>query len=65
VSVPKDRAADLVLENRLPDEIAAPFAAGTEVGRAVVLLDGRELGGVPLVTAEAVEKGNWFHRLLN
>jgi hypothetical protein len=35
------------------------------VGEVVVMLDGLKLGSVPLVLAEAVEKGNWWNRLLN
>ena len=65
VSVPRDREAHIVLDDRLPEEIPAPFAVGDEVGRLVVLLDGRELGSVPIVATEAVEKGNWFHRLFH
>jgi hypothetical protein len=31
----------------------------------VVLLDGLELGSVPIVTMEEIAKGNWLNRLLN
>ncbi len=65
VSVPRNREQDLELDIQLPSEFPAPFAAGAEVGRAVVNLDGVELGSVPLVTTEAVAKGNWWNRLLN
>ncbi|MFT5232382.1 MAG: D-alanyl-D-alanine carboxypeptidase (penicillin-binding protein 5/6) [Candidatus Krumholzibacteriia bacterium] len=65
VSVPRNRENDLEMEIRLPNEFAAPIAAGTEVGRAVVRLDGIELGSVPIVTILEVEKGNWFNRLMN
>jgi D-alanyl-D-alanine carboxypeptidase (penicillin-binding protein 5/6) len=65
VSVPRTRQNDLELEIELPPEVPAPVTAGAEVGRAVVRLDGVELGSVPLVTTEDVETGNWFQRLLN
>ncbi len=65
VSVPRNREQDLELEIRLPAEFPAPVAAGTEVGQAVVKLDGIELGSVPIVTTEAIAKGNWLNRLLN
>ncbi|MCB1182912.1 D-alanyl-D-alanine carboxypeptidase [bacterium] len=65
VSVPRSRADALELEVRLPENVAAPLAAGAEVGRAVVRLDGVELGSVPIVTLAPVEKGNWIHRLMN
>ncbi len=65
VSVPRNREHDLEMEIRLPNEFPAPIAAGTEVGRAVVRLDGVELGSVPIVTILEVHKGNWFNRLMN
>jgi D-alanyl-D-alanine carboxypeptidase (penicillin-binding protein 5/6) len=65
ISVPKEREADLVFENRLPEQLEAPLVEGAEVGQAVVMLDGRELGRVPLIVPEAVEKGNWWNRLMN
>lgn len=65
VSVPQARQGDLVMEYRLPQQVEAPLAQGAPVGEVVVLLDGRKLGSVPLVLAEAVEKGNWWNRLLN
>jgi len=64
VSVPRSRQDDLVVDYELPEKLAAPLAAGEVVGRAVVKLDGRELGSVPLVTTEDLPKGNWFNRLL-
>lgn len=65
VSVPRNREGDLVVHNRLPDSIQAPLVAHQEVGRAVVILDGLELGSVPLVVLEDYPKGNWFDRLMN
>lgn len=65
VSVPRNREQDLELEIRLPEEFQAPVAAGAEVGQAVIKLDGIVLGSVPIVATEAVEKGNWFNRLMN
>jgi D-alanyl-D-alanine carboxypeptidase (penicillin-binding protein 5/6) len=65
VSVPRKREKDLELEIRLPEEVTAPVAAGAEVGQAVVKLDGIELGSVPILTTEAIDKGNWFNRLMN
>lgn len=65
VSVPRNREQDLRIETRIQEPVEAPLAEGVEIGRAVVTLDGVELGSVPLVTAVAVEKGNWLNRLLN
>ena len=65
VMIPRNREADLVVENRLPEKVEAPLPAGEEVGQAVVLLDGVELGRVPLILAEELPKGNWWNRLMN
>lgn len=65
VSVPRNRQEDLEVDIRLPEEIRAPVALGAEVGLAVIVLDGVELGSVPLVTLTSVAKGNWFNRLMN
>jgi len=63
VNVPRNRTDDVTIEYRLPEAADAPIAAGTEVGRAVAVLDGIELGSVPVVVAEDVVKGNWLDRL--
>jgi len=65
VSVPKNRESDLVIQNEISEPVQAPLTLGLEVGRAVVLLDGLELGSVPIVTMEEIAKGNWLNRLLN
>ena len=65
VMVPRNREAELVVENRIPEKVEAPLPAGAEVGQAVVLLDGVELGQVPLLLAEELPKGNWWNRLMN
>jgi len=65
VSVPKNREGDLVIQNEISQPVQAPLTLGLEVGRAVVLLDGLELGSVPIVTMEEIAKGNWLNRLLN
>jgi D-alanyl-D-alanine carboxypeptidase (penicillin-binding protein 5/6) len=65
VSVPKNREDDLVIQNEITQPVQAPLTLGLEVGRAVVMLDGVELGSVPIVTLEEIAKGNWLNRLLN
>lgn len=65
VMIPRNREGDLIVETDIAEKVQAPFEAGHEVGRATVLLDGQPLGSVPLVTVEAVEKGNWLDRLLH
>jgi D-alanyl-D-alanine carboxypeptidase (penicillin-binding protein 5/6) len=65
LSVPRGREDDIEEQHLLPEKVEAPQPKDTRVGAAVFLLDGQELGRVPLVLAEEVEKGNWWNRLLN
>lgn len=65
VSVPKNREGDIVIQKEISEPVQAPLTLGLEVGRAVVMLDGLELGSVPIVTMEEIAKGNWLNRLLN
>lgn len=63
VTVPPDRQQAVALQLEFSPTLKAPLDAGAEAGRAVAILDGRELGSVPLVTSTAVAKGSWFDRL--
>ncbi len=65
VSVPKTMVEQVVLRPELPASVAAPLQTGDVVGQAVAVLDGYPLGAVSIVTAEAVEKGNWLDRLFH
>ena len=65
VSVPRGREEDIEIRYDLPEKLQAPLVAHQEVGRAVVVLDGLELGSVPLIVQEDYPKGNWFDRLMN
>jgi len=65
VSVPRHRESDIIIQNKIIEPVQAPLTLGHEVGRAVVLLDGMELGSVPIVTMEEIAKGNWLNRLLD
>jgi D-alanyl-D-alanine carboxypeptidase (penicillin-binding protein 5/6) len=63
VTVPRERETAVALQIELAPDLRAPFDAGAPAGRAVAMLDGRELGSVSLVTSAAVAKGTWFDRL--
>jgi serine-type D-Ala-D-Ala carboxypeptidase (penicillin-binding protein 5/6) len=65
VSVPRNREGDLVIRTEVAESLQAPLVARQEVGRAIVTLDGLELGSVPLVTLLDYPKGNWLDRLMN
>jgi D-alanyl-D-alanine carboxypeptidase (penicillin-binding protein 5/6) len=47
-----------------PDNIAAPVAAGAEVGKIVATLNGREIKSEKLYAAESVQRVRWFGRAL-
>ncbi|MBQ3057044.1 MAG: D-alanyl-D-alanine carboxypeptidase, partial [Clostridia bacterium] len=40
----------------LPESLTAPVAAGDEIGRVVYMLDGREIGSVPVIATENIDK---------
>ena len=40
----------------LPDSVAAPIGEGDEIGEVIFTLDGKEIGRVPIVASEAVNK---------
>lgn len=66
-TVAKGKAGAVTCELRLPEALEAPVAAGCEVGRAVYLLDGEEIGSVPVLAAEEIAKigfGTLFCRIL-
>ncbi len=65
VSVPRDLKNQVTLEFNLPEFLQAPLTAGTEVGSAIAVLDGNQLGSVPVVTKDDILKGNWIDRLFH
>ncbi|MBE6594813.1 MAG: D-alanyl-D-alanine carboxypeptidase [Ruminococcaceae bacterium] len=54
--VPKGTAARVECTVELPESLAAPLFCGQEAGRVVYTLDGREIGSVPIVCEEGVER---------
>lgn len=54
-------AVQKVLE--LPETVKAPVEEGSEAGRARYLLNGAEIGSVPIVFAESVEKATYIDYL--
>ena len=48
------QAEKLSFETELPEALSAPLAAGQEIGKVRVLLDGRLVAELPAVTAQAV-----------
>lgn len=48
----------------LPETVKAPVEEGSEAGRARYLLNGAEIGSVPIVFAESVEKATYIDYLI-
>lgn len=65
VNVPKAVAEQVKIRPELPASVTAPLQIGDVVGQAVAVLDGQPFAAVPIVTTEAVERGNWFDRLFH
>ena len=64
VSVAKGEQRKVKTEVRLRGRVEAPVKAGMAVGEIVATLDGKEIGRVDLVAAEAVPKANMFQMMI-
>jgi len=67
VTIPKEKSDRIERSLKLTDQLAAPVAAGREVGEVVFTLGGEELGRVPLVAAADVARPvrrNWWFWVL-
>lgn len=53
---PKSEKAAFTFEVAIPGELAPPLAASATIGQVIVKQDGREIGRVPALASEAVEK---------
>ena len=65
--VPRGEVSRVSVRTELPDALDAPVAEGDEVGRIVYTLGERDLGSVPILACESVERvGFWgiFARIL-
>lgn len=65
--VPRGEVSRVSVRTELPDALDAPVSEGDEVGRIVYTLGERELGSVPILACESVERvGFWgiFARIL-
>ncbi|MBQ2773894.1 MAG: D-alanyl-D-alanine carboxypeptidase [Clostridia bacterium] len=66
-TVEKGASGNVSATTELPESLTAPVAAGDEIGRVVYMLDGREIGSVPVIATENIDKigfGTLFWRIL-
>ena len=56
VTVPKGSGSRVQVTTVLPEVLTAPVFTGDAVGEQIYLLDGKEIGRVPIVATETVEK---------
>jgi serine-type D-Ala-D-Ala carboxypeptidase (penicillin-binding protein 5/6) len=61
----KDAVGQVELVHILPEKIKAPLEKGEIVGSARAILNGKILGEVDLITAETIEEGNWWEKLIH
>jgi len=54
--VPKGSAGRVHVETVMPEKLTAPLTAGQAVGERIFYLDGKEIGRVPILVTENVEK---------
>lgn len=65
--VEKGKSGNVTATVEVPQSLTAPIAAGDEVGRVVYTLDGMEIGSVPVIATENIDKigfGTLFWRIL-
>ena len=66
-TVVKGASGNVEAALQLPESLEAPVVGGSEVGQILYLLDGKEIGRVPIVATENVDKisfGTLFWRIL-
>ena len=66
-TVVKGASGNVEAALQLPESLEAPVVGGSEVGQILYLLDGKEIGRVPIIATENVDKisfGTLFWRIL-
>ena len=63
ISIGLRRGQRLKLKVRAPDEVEGPIRRGARLGRALVLVDGMQVGSVPLRAGRAVPKATTLERV--
>jgi serine-type D-Ala-D-Ala carboxypeptidase (penicillin-binding protein 5/6) len=56
------RGQPLDLRVRAPQEVEGPIQRGAKLGQAVVFVDGRKVGAVPLLASRSVSEASFFDR---
>ena len=62
IAVGVRKGEEVELEVRAPDEVEGPIERGTRLGRAIVLLEGRPVGKVPLRAGRSIPAASGFDR---
>ncbi|MBR2010166.1 MAG: D-alanyl-D-alanine carboxypeptidase [Clostridia bacterium] len=66
-TVEKGASGNVSATLELPESLTAPVRAGEEIGRVVYVLEGKEIGSVPVIATENIDKisfGTLFWRIL-
>lgn len=65
VTVPRGRYKELVATTNIPQPLIAPIELGAQLGEVEIHLDNELIAKQSLVALQAVNKGGWWHRLLD
>jgi len=64
-TIPRRKYALLSARIEKDTDIAAPVAAGDQVGHIILDLEGKEIGRVPLVALQDVGEGGWMQKAID
>jgi serine-type D-Ala-D-Ala carboxypeptidase (penicillin-binding protein 5/6) len=62
--VPKNHEAEIEHKLHMAESLQAPIKSGTECGSIIFMLGDKELGELPVVTAEDIQELGWWGKLL-
>lgn len=65
ITIPRGQRKNLEANFKLDQQLEAPLAKGTVVGKVFLQLNGEDVGEYPLVTLQEVNEGSLFSRLVD
>ncbi len=65
ITIPRGQRKNLKANFELNQQLEAPLAKGTVIGKLFLQLDGEDIAQYPLVTLEEVNEGSFFSKLMD
>jgi len=65
LTIRRGQSKNLKASFELSQELEAPLAKGTVVGKVFIQLDGKDIATYPLVALNEIEQGGWFKRTMD